>query len=485
MTMNIILKSFDGPGDHVTMERAFRDAHLGTCISILWDLREVPKINADEHILVNARDCKYGRYPDVDWNTITPLDEELIDSMRHCEGVFMTMISRHSVDDIPFDERKRQYYEHLRYWNHILMTKKIDFFLLNHPPHQCYDLVIYDLCRLRGIPTLMIDRVVFLNTGLLIETWEECGSTLRDWMQANKEKYADPLTPIPLLPKYDDFYKARTVTLEDPWYMSPRPAYLRQKNFFVKWSGRAINMLRHKPLQFLTTVLPPRFWLRKLREHNTIGVYDKLLRPADLSLPYIYVPLHLQPEVTTCPIGGAFVDQELLVQLLAAYLPPGIHIYVKEHPHQGEQMRSRRFYESLASIPSVTLVSRDLGTVELEKNALAVATVTGTAGFEGLFHEKPVLLFGHCYYQYAPGVYRIRTQEDCKRALEEIITKKAKPTLHQLRLFLKAFEECGVTYEGARLARDENLTQDQQSEILGSRMADTMRAMTEATPSRQ
>ncbi|MSR86550.1 hypothetical protein EXS70_00015 [Candidatus Peribacteria bacterium] len=463
-TMNIILKSFDGPGDHHTIERAFQGKHLGTCISLLWDVREVPKIDADEHILLDARKLKNGKYPDTDWSTIPPLDEELIESMRHCEGVFMTMITRHSVDDIPFAERKRQYYEHLRYWNHIIASKKIDFFLLNHPPHQCYDLVIYDLCRLKSIPTLMIDRCNFIETTLLIETWEESGSALRDWMEKNRAQFGNLATPIPLSKKMESFYEARTIRDETPWYMSPRPSYLLQKNFVRKWAGRAMSMMVRKPKNLLTAVLSPRFWTRKLREHATINVYDELMKPADLSLPYVYVPFHMQPEVTTCPLGGVFVDQELMVQMLASFLPPGIRLYVKEHPHQGEQMRSRQFYESLVRISSVTLVPRDLSTVDLEKHAVAVATVTGTAGLEALFHCIPVLMFGHCYYQYASGVYRIRTSEECKRALDDIIVKKTRPELRDMRLFLKAAEECGVVFQPP-LASGEQYSEPQATEL--------------------
>jgi hypothetical protein len=38
--------------------------------------------------------------------------------------------------------------------------------------------------------------------------------------------------------------------------------------------------------------------------------------------PYVYLPLHLQPEATTSPMGGVFTDQYLALETLVRALPP-------------------------------------------------------------------------------------------------------------------------------------------------------------------
>jgi capsule polysaccharide modification protein KpsS len=73
---------------------------------------------------------------------------------------------------------------------------------------------------------------------------------------------------------------------------------------------------------------------------------------------------------------------------------------------------------------------------------MAVATISGTAGWEALFLQKPVLLFGNFFYQYADGVYNIRTAKDCKDAIKRIIVSRKQPVLADMRLFLKAVETC-------------------------------------------
>ena len=92
----------------------------------------------------------------------------------------------------------------------------------------------------------------------------------------------------------------------------------------------------------------------------------------------------------------------------------------------------------------VRFIRRDADTFALREKCSAVATVTGTAGFEGLFRGKPVLLFGYRFYQYARGVWRIRTAEDMQAAVHAIFTEGKKPSLTEARLYLKAMEETGI-----------------------------------------
>jgi hypothetical protein len=69
--------------------------------------------------------------------------------------------------------------------------------------------------------------------------------------------------------------------------------------------------------------------------------------------------------------------------------------------------------------------------------------VTGTAGWEALFAEKPVLLFGYFFYQYASGVFTIDTVEDAKSAVNKIV-EGFRPTVRDLRRFHRAVQDTAV-----------------------------------------
>lgn len=123
---------------------------------------------------------------------------------------------------------------------------------------------------------------------------------------------------------------------------------------------------------------------------------------------FVYFPLQLQPEMTTSALGGLFVDQAYAIERLAALLPPGVRILVKENPKQGAYMRGPLFFHRLRRIPAATFLPSWVNTHELTRKSRFVATVTGTAGWEAICKGKPVLVFGRAWYRGLPGVVEYR-----------------------------------------------------------------------------
>ena len=144
--------------------------------------------------------------------------------------------------------------------------------------------------------------------------------------------------------------------------------------------------------------------------------------------PFVYLSLNYQPEATTSPMGGVFVDQLLMIETLAAAIPPDWLIYVKEHPGQWItnskryfSYRYRGYYKEIIRLPNVRLMPVVTSNYDLINNARAVATVTGTPGWEALLRSKPVLVFGYPWYQHCSGVFKVNSAESCKIAIEKII----------------------------------------------------------------
>lgn len=466
--LNVILKAFNKRRGGLTMDEAFRDRPIGTCISIN-DSHTIPSFKAQKHVWMHARQLRDCKYPDVDWKAIPPPDEELIEKMQHCENQFMLMIERYArVADIPYLERKRQYLEHLRYWDHLLDREKIGLFLLFHAPHQCYDYVIYELCKLKGIKTLSLEHCYSVDGIFVQEDYEKSTVELVPALQKVREEYKDPNKEIPLWPSFDRYFRLASERGDRPKIVVTRPKHLQQSNFFAKWWGRSLDLLKRSPGRFFWAVISPEKWTRKLNQHRTALYYDANVdEHLDLEKPFVYVPLHCQPEESTAPRGGAFVHQELMIQMLASLLPPGVMLYVKEHPGQGELFRSIKFYKFLLQYPNVRFVPRPLDTFELIRNSAAVATVTGTAGFEALFMKKPVFMFGHRFYQYAPGVHHIHSTEDCRKAIESVFIKKETFDLREIRMFLKAIQDICVHYYEKPTIPEEVAGQDEQVRELG------------------
>lgn len=174
------------------------------------------------------------------------------------------------------------------------------------------------------------------------------------------------------------------------------------------------------------------------------------MQEADFDCPYIYVPLHYQPERSTSPEGGVFPNQLLMVELLSTCAPEGWSIYVKENPLQfqavaatGECSRTIDFYDDLAALPNVTIVPISTSSFELIDNSMAVATVTGTAGWEAVLRGKPTLIFGHAWYKGCEGVFYTPTIDMCRSALSKI-QAGYKVDNKLVRLFVYALEQVSV-----------------------------------------
>jgi hypothetical protein len=218
----------------------------------------------------------------------------------------------------------------------------------------------------------------------------------------------------------------------------------RRINFNLLKHGRELYHLFmrhiHSDKNFSHRVID-KFFYRKISgtaaQKELLVSYKKLSCEPNVMEQYIYVPLHFQPECTTSPQGGVFVYQELMISILAKNIPTNIKLYVKEHPVQEIHGRSVDFYNRLLSLPNVKLIKLEISSSDLIKNSVAVAAVTGTAAWEALFKEKPVLLFGDIFFKYTPGVFSIKTNDDCKAAVRTIFDKNfISQTRSQLRTYL-------------------------------------------------
>ncbi|OGJ82273.1 hypothetical protein A2412_02675 [Candidatus Peribacteria bacterium RIFOXYC1_FULL_58_8] len=428
----------------VMKERSFAFvAQIATGVEPQY-VRGLPHSEQRWFISSEIRGCHYRG---TDWSALAPLDEELVESMRPCESVFMDLVSRLEwKKSVSYDVRRRWYLRHLRFWNDFLTRHRINLYLSAWVPHEIPDLLIYELCKHRGIPTLWFADAMVQDTCFLERDWRASSPALRERYEELLRTYpegTDPLS-IALEPRFEHTYAALS---------SPKG----EKGDFFKityWQS-VCNLLRRNTSLFFkhgVDYLAPRGWWRAFNTwtrwrhvRSRRAFYDAHVVLPDLAKPFIYMPLHFQPEASTVPRSGSYADQILMAGLLDASLPADAFIYVKEHPWEsGWLQRSIPYYQELLSIPKVRLLPRTFDTFQLREHCIAVATGTGSAGFEGLFRGKPVLLFGHTFYQFARGVFSVRTKEDCSRAIREIFAGREQPTSLSCRLFLKAMEETSV-----------------------------------------
>jgi len=140
-----------------------------------------------------------------------------------------------------------------------------------------------------------------------------------------------------------------------------------------------------------------RVW-RKWRMRKLVG------RP-DTSIPdkSVFFPLHFQPEQSTLVGGIYYANQIGLIENISKSLPLGYTLVLKEHP-AGRGVRPAWQYRHLTSFPNIMF--SDAPSKEIAKRTLATITITGTIGVEAMALDRPVIMLGRSFFDYADVIYK-------------------------------------------------------------------------------
>jgi hypothetical protein len=140
---------------------------------------------------------------------------------------------------------------------------------------------------------------------------------------------------------------------------------------------------------------------------------------------YWFYPLHLEPEaVVLYQAHGIYNNQVKLIENIAAQLPAGHYLYVKDHPHD-LGYRAAVDYARLNAVPNIRLLRASIPGKSIIRDAYGVITITGTAGFEAMLMAKPVIVFGRTFYSQGPGVIHVRNIRDLRDALTNLQANNA------------------------------------------------------------
>lgn len=388
-------------------------------------------------ILHNLSDALQGKPPKSLENLkFPPPGEELIKEFYETESVVMTMMNK-KYGGWMLDERRHLYYYFLGYWQAVIKKYQPEAMIFVATPHTVYDLVVYSLAKRFGIKTLMLENPVVDGRLLVLEDYKKGHPGLGPLAYKSAARQSAVADLSHQLQKYYLAQRSGEMDIA-PWQKvagsQPQSytsvgmrALYSDANSKTAFLIKKMKMVWHslKDLSFFPKAIL--FFYKKLF-FNLRKEYQSVQSVIDWNKKYIYVPLSYQPERTTCPHGGVFMNQLLMVEVLASVLPPDWLIYVKEHPIQWIRggpnnysgYRYVDYYRWLARIKGVRIVPVKTSTYELIKHSQAVATVTGTAAWEAILRSRPALIFGYFWFQNAPGVFQVRDAESARAAMEKI-----------------------------------------------------------------
>jgi hypothetical protein len=116
----------------------------------------------------------------------------------------------------------------------------------------------------------------------------------------------------------------------------------------------------------------------------------------NINRPYIYYPLHLEPESTLMSESQESDNQLTIIDWLAKNMPANWNLVIKEHPGFSSP-RSSGFWKNIYSYPNVVVVNPYIDADRIVINSSIVATINGSTGFQAALLGIPVISFQKKY----------------------------------------------------------------------------------------
>jgi hypothetical protein len=347
-------------------------------------------------------------------------------------------------------QMRHHFWEAARYTLGMFRKYPIDAVVCSNRPHFFWPFVCQSVAKMLGIPVKFYHYTSF-------------GSVMIH------EEYSDNLTVKP-----DETFQPETMTGEEysfiesvygnsyvnspatnkhfddslaqQQYGAMRDAY-ETVRYFAKKSWQSFwlsdqqlkeygpGALRLKRGSWMRTRLYVSFVKMHFYQRHLNRTYAHLMKQPNLAAPYVYFPLHLQPELSTLPWAGAFDDQFLAANILSHALPDGWRLYIKENSVQLRKYwlrldlpkgREVRNYEELAALPNVTLLPADMPSKQLIAGAKLCATVNGTAAWEAVCMGKPSLVFAPHFSAASAGCAMVSSVEDAREAILRLTAMEEK-----------------------------------------------------------
>jgi hypothetical protein len=384
-----------------------------------------------------------GRYPSNKDLQDESFNFELITKLSHNENTIYNLIQRFESRYRTKNKLKNVRTLYLKLLNHaedLIEKNSIDFIFFYDTPHQPLEYLIFLIARTKNIgvvvhrelPSLHKYRpnlhYCTLNYPLLDERFFTCFSEIKE-NHDNQE-----LLDLNVKKLYDEFQ----------WFIKTGGTDLIESkaHYGKKLDIKGLKWyfsLRSSQIQSIVGILSKSFkfffgrlLINRFQKHTLTKYYKNISIKPNLKIKYLYFPLHFQPEATTNPLGGIFMDQFMAIKLIQSLLPKDVLLYVKEHPTYWRSdlvegmhlVRSKKKYQEIFELENVHFVDITSNPYELILNSLGVITITGTVAFEAFGFNKPAIVLGNYFYNQLANAYHPLSIADLRKSIDEICSNQ-------------------------------------------------------------
>jgi hypothetical protein len=180
---------------------------------------------------------------------------------------------------------------------------------------------------------------------------------------------------------------------------------------------------------------------------------SNLKKSIKIDLPFIYFPLHVEPEQTLLIRSPFHTDQLNIITNISKSIPVEFKLIIKEHPAMKiNGWHDTQFYKKIISLPNVELLHPSISNEDLISKCSLVISIAGTAGLQAAFYNKPSIVLTDVNYTNLSSVYRLKNIEELYDAISIMLKKEV--NLSELNEFVARYEESSFNFETMRFAID-------------------------------
>ena len=335
-----------------------------------------------------------------------------------------------------------------KFFEEILDEVKPDVLLIKvtdwHHNH-----LLYEICNARGIKTLMLESTRFANRCTVLK--KKIHSI--DYQNFENLKYDNYLEKINNFRKQQNEFTKKMKGWMTKLRISKYEKFKAAIQFFLSTGNNNYRKTYTNYGKTRFRVLTKEIIFLLKTQYRGYFINRKLIKKINTDVPFVYFPIHLEPERTMLIEAPYFTNQIELIINIAKSLPVNYKLYVKEHPiMKVEGWRNSSIYEEIMKLPNVYLLHPSVNSEELIRNCSLVVTIAGTAAYEGLYHKKNAIVFSNEEYPSLSSFYKIKKLEELPTAIR--LALKNKPNYTELCYYLDMVHKNSFDFDwmGFRIA---------------------------------
>lgn len=311
-----------------------------------------------------------------------------------------------------------------KFFESVLDASNPDFLVIAITDRH-HSFLFSEICKSRGIKILMIGPS---RIGLRVMVFGDA---------EKNTQLSEPIIQPPQTPDYEidlknyltEYNSQKQITR---YIRDIHKSHLGRVKRYLRrlWSGKNISNRDHFEYYGMTInksmYVTLKNSIRKIQANFYLN--RNTIKKLDSEDNFIYYPLHSEPERALSIVAPYFMNQIETITHIAKSIPVEYMLYVKDHPVMPAiGTRSTSFYKEIQNLPNVKLLHPSLDQQQILSKSSLVITISGTAGLEGTFHNKPTITFSDLIYSSLPSVFTVNNLEELPLLIRKALKTKVDP----------------------------------------------------------